>query len=104
MSVYVHATTIGGKWKQSKATKVGGLELVEEVCYLFRQVVQLAVLAKPYLVCADDLLPPQRSPVNVMFTRSSKMVEDRTSPWSGPSPCPPRSVFHLSARREVSKI
>ena len=55
---------------------------MEEVGNLFGEVAQLAVLAKPYLVGAYHLLPPQRPPANVVITPSSKMVGDLTPPLS----------------------
>ena len=73
--VYVQTTTIRRQRRQPELTarKVVASKLVEEVGYFFGDVAQLVVLAKPYLVCAYHLLPPQRPPTNGV-TLSSKMV------------------------------
>jgi hypothetical protein len=44
----------------------------------FGEVAQFAMLAKPYLVGAYHLLPPQRPPANVVIPPSSKIVDDLT--------------------------
>ena len=113
--VYVQTTTIGRQWRQLKDRKVIATKLVEEVGNFFGEVAQLAMFAKPYLVRAYHLLPPQRPPANGVVTPSSKMVGDltpplgtaaraqisqrmpRQRPLSGSSPCP-RSIHHLLLR------
>jgi hypothetical protein len=78
--VDIQAATIRGQRRQSKATKVIGVKLVEEVGNFLREVAQLAVLTKPHLVGADHLLPPQRTPTDVMGPASSQMMGDLTPP------------------------
>ena len=78
--VDIQAATIRGQRRQSKATKVIGVKLVEEIGNFLRKVAQLAVLTEPHLVGADHLLPPQRTPANVASTASSQMVGDLTPP------------------------
>jgi len=61
------------------------VKLVQEICNFFWEEANLSVLSEPQLVCADHLLPPQRTPTEVVFPTSSQMVGDLTPP-QGPGP------------------
>ena len=58
---------------------------MQEICNIFREEANLAVLFEQHLVCADHLLPPQRTPTEVVFPTSSQVVGDLTPP-QGPGP------------------
>jgi hypothetical protein len=64
--VDIQAAMIRGQRRQSKATKVIGVKLVEKIGSFLRKVVQLTVLTKPHLVGADHLLPPQLTLIRLM--------------------------------------
>jgi hypothetical protein len=55
-------------------------KLMEKVGYLLWEVANLVVCAKPDSVCANHLLPPQRSPTTVVFPTAAQMVGYFTSP------------------------
>ena len=61
------------------------MKLVQENRNFFREQANLAVLSEQHLVGADHLLPPQRTPPEVVFPTSLQVVGDLTPP-QGPGP------------------
>ena len=56
-----------------------------EICNFLWEEANLAVLAEQHLIGADHLLPPQRTPTEVVFPTSLQMVGDLTQlQGSGP--------------------
>ena len=68
-----------------EASEIFCMKLVKKVGDFLREVAQLSELAEPHLIGADHLLPPQRTPTEVVFPTSLQMMGDLTQlQGSGP--------------------
>jgi len=56
------------------------MKLVKKVGDFLREVAQLSELAEPHLIGAYHLLPPQRTPTDVVTPTAKQLVGDVTSP------------------------
>ena len=63
-----------------EASEIFCMKLVKKIGNFLREVAQLAKLAKSHLVAANQLLPPQCTPTNVVTPTTKQLVGDFTSP------------------------
>ena len=85
--VHIDTTTIRGQNGQIQALKptLVGIKLVQEICNFFWQVTYLTVLAESHLAGANEILPPQSPPSNIVIAPAPEFVCD-VHPLAGASP------------------
>lgn len=81
----IDSAAIGWKLRQVQASEVISTELVQEICNFFWQVTYLTVLAESHLAGANEILPPQSPPSNIVIAPAPEFVCD-VHPLAGASP------------------
>ena len=76
----IQAAMNGGQRWDVEASEIFCVKLMKKMGDFLQEAAQLTELAEQHLVSADHLLPPQRTPTNIVTPTAKQMVGDITSP------------------------